>query len=170
MVNSTWTKSHLILYLALWAYQNSIKISTGFSPFQLIHGVEAVFPIECEVPSLKIAIDFLPYMTQLEEHLVYLEHLNEQPRDATLENEAHKTWVKSQYDKFVHPGVFYEGDLVLVYDQDKDDLGAGKFNPMWFVPYVMRRVLEKGSYEIEEFEGNVLSEPRNGLYLKKYYS
>jgi hypothetical protein len=83
---------------------------------------------------------------------------------------VHKKKFKSRYDKFTHPRVFSEGDLVLVYDQDKDALGERKLNPMWFDPYVMRRVLEKGSYEIEEFEGNVLSEPRNGLYLKKYYS
>jgi hypothetical protein len=37
---------------------------------------------------------------------------------------------------------------VLVYDQDKDALGEGKFNPMWFGPYVVRWVLEKGSYEL----------------------
>jgi hypothetical protein len=87
-----------------------------------------------------------------------------------MENEAHKKRVKSQYDKFVHPRVFSEGDLVLVYDQDKDALGEGKFNPMWYGPYIVRWVLEKGSYELVYFEGNVLSEPRNGLYLKKYYA
>jgi hypothetical protein len=59
---------------------------------------------------------------------------------------------------------------VLVYDQDKDSLGACKFNPMWYDPYVVRQVLEKGSYELTNYEGNVLSEPRNGLYLKKYYA
>ena len=49
----------------------------GFSPFQLIHGVEVVTPIECEIPSLKIAIHVLPDMTELEERLVHLEHLDE---------------------------------------------------------------------------------------------
>jgi hypothetical protein len=170
MVNSTRSNWNLMLYPTLWAYRTSVKTATGFSPFQLVHGVEAVFPIECEIPSLKIVVKLLPDTTQLEEHLVYLEHLDEQHRDATLANEAHKKCVKSQYDKFVHPRVFSEGDLVLVYDQDKDALGAGKFNPMWHGPYIVRWVLEKGSYELAYYEGNVLSEPRNGLYLKKYYA
>ncbi len=85
-------------------------------------------------------------------------------------NEAHKKRVKMQYDKSVRPWVFSEGDLVLVYDQDKDALGAGKFKPMWYGPFIIQQVLEKGSYELIDFEGNKLAEPRNGLYLKKYFA
>jgi hypothetical protein len=58
----------------------------------------------------------------------------------------------------------------LVYDQDKDPLGAGKFKPIWFGPFIIKEFLRKGTYHLVEFEGNVLAEPRNGLYLKKYYS
>jgi hypothetical protein len=61
-------------------------------------------------------------------------------------NETHKKHVKSQYDKFVHPRVFLESHLVLVYDQDKDTLGIDKFNPMWHSPYRVRRALRKGAY------------------------
>ena len=38
----------------------------GFSPFQLVHGVEAVTLVECEILSLKIAIHVLPDITELE--------------------------------------------------------------------------------------------------------
>jgi hypothetical protein len=41
---------------------------------------------------------------------------------------------------------------------------------MWHGPYIMGHVLEKGSYELEDYEGNMLVEPRNGLYLKIYYT
>ena len=61
-------------------------------------------------------------------------------------------------------------DLVLVYDQDKDPLGVGKFKPMWFRPFIVKEVLKKGAYRLVEFEGNSLAEPRNGLYLKNHYS
>ena len=62
----------------LWAYQTSFKTTTFFSPFQLVHGVEAVFPIECEIPSLKIVVNILLDIMKLEEHVIYLEHLNDQ--------------------------------------------------------------------------------------------
>jgi len=87
-----------------------------------------------------------------------------------MEKEAHKKRVKYWYGNFVLPRVFSEGDLVLVYDQDKDSLGPCKFNPMWYGPYIVGWVLEKGSYELVDYEGNVLSEPRNGPYLKNYYA
>ena len=60
--------------------------------------------------------------------------------------------------------------MVLLWDQPKEPLGAGKFNPMWRGPYVVKCVLEKGAYELVDYEGTALVEPRNGLYLKKYYA
>ena len=83
--------------------------------------------------------------------------------------EVNKRCVKVQYDKYVHPRRFSEGDLVLLWDQAKDRLGAGKFNLMWHGPYVVKHVLEKGAYELVDYEGMALVEPRNGLYLKNYY-
>jgi hypothetical protein len=157
-----------MLYLALWAYQTSIKTATGFSPFQLVYGLEAVLPIECHIPSLKLVVQLFLDTSPLEEWLVHLEKLNEQCRDAALANKAHKHKVKCQYDRSVHPQIFSEGDLVLVYDQDKDPLGAGKFKPMWFRPFIIKEVLKKGAYHLVDFEGNSLAEPRNVLYLKKY--
>jgi hypothetical protein len=65
---------------------------------------------------------------------------------------------------------FAEGDLVLVYDQDHDKLGAGKLEPMWHGPYIIKHVLQRGSYELVDYDGIPLNEPHNGLYLKKYYA
>ena len=83
VARSNW---HIMIYLTLWAYQTNVKNATGFSPFQLVHGVEAVTPVECEIPSLKIAIHVLPDTTELEERLVHLEHLDEYHRDALTTN------------------------------------------------------------------------------------
>ena len=85
-------------------------------------------------------------------------------------NQAHKNRVKTQYDKSVKPWVFFEGELVLLWDQDKEPLGEGKFKAMWLGPYVVSKFLKKGAYELIDFDGNKLPEPRNGLYLKKYYA
>ena len=72
IINSAHSNWHIMLYPALWAYQTNVKTATGFSPFQLIHGVEFVTLIECEIPSLKIAIHVLLDMTEFEEHLLHL--------------------------------------------------------------------------------------------------
>jgi hypothetical protein len=83
-----------MLYSTLWACRTSVKTATDFSPFQLVYGLEAVLPIECQIPSLNLAVQLLPNTSPLEEHLLYLEQLNEQRRDAALANAAHKNKVK----------------------------------------------------------------------------
>ena len=76
-IDATRSNWHITLYPALWVYRTNVKIATGFSPFQLIHGVEAVTLVECEILSLKIVIHVLPDKMELEEHLVHLEHFDE---------------------------------------------------------------------------------------------
>lgn len=155
---------------ALWAYRTSAKTATGFTPFKLIYGLEAVLPIECEIPSLKLAVELLPDSFAEEERLLYLSRLDENRCEAAMANESHQRCVKTQYNCSVHPLTFSPSVLVLLYDQDHDKLGAGKFEPLWHDPYVVTRALQKGSYELVDYEGNALAEPRNGLYLKKYYT
>jgi hypothetical protein len=66
------TSWHTMLFPALWAYQTSIKSATGFTPFQLVYGVEAILPIECKIPSLKLVVELLPNTSTEEERLLYL--------------------------------------------------------------------------------------------------
>ena len=94
-LNAAHSNWHIMMYPALWSYQTNVKTATGFSPFQLVHGVEAVTRVECEIPSLKISIHVLPNMIELEEWLLHLEHLDEQCKDALTTNEAHKNRVKN---------------------------------------------------------------------------
>jgi hypothetical protein len=41
---------------------------------------------------------------------------------------------------------------------------------MWHEPYIVKQVLEKGAYELVDYDGIPLIEPRNGIYLNNYYS
>ena len=45
---------HDKLPYALWAYKTSVRTSTGATPYSLVYGMEAVLPIEVEIPSLRI--------------------------------------------------------------------------------------------------------------------
>jgi hypothetical protein len=76
-INSSKSNWNLMLYSILWDYQTLIKTTTIFSPFQLVYRLEVVFPIECQIPSLKLAVEILPYTTLLEECILYLKQLNE---------------------------------------------------------------------------------------------
>eukprot|EP00253_Pinus_taeda_P028060 PITA_28060 len=150
--------------------QTSVRNATGFTPFQLVYGLEEILPVQCEISPLKLAVDLLPGTSEEEACFLELIQLDETCRDIASANEAHKKQVKAQFDKNVKPRVFSEGDLVLLYDQESDKLGAGKFKSLWMGPYIVKRVLAKGAYELMDYDGIPLVQPRNGLYLKRYYS
>ena len=132
--------------------------------------MEAILPVQCEISSLKLAVDLLPRTSEEEARFLELIQLDETHRDGSLANEAHKKRVNSQFDKNVKPRVFSEADLVLLYNQESDKLGAGKFKSLWMGPYIFKRVLAKGAYEFMDYDGIPLTQPRNGLYLKCYYA
>jgi len=135
-----------------------------------VYGLEAILPVQCEILSLKLAVDLLPETSEEEAHFFELIQLDETYRDAALAKEAHKKQVKAQFDKNVKPRVFSEGDLILLYDQESDKLGAGKFKYLWMGPYIIKCVLAKGAYELMDYDEIPLAQPRNGLYLKRYYA
>jgi hypothetical protein len=54
------TSWHTMFFLSLWAYRTSVKSTTGFTPFWLVYGLEAILSIECEIPSLKLVFELLP--------------------------------------------------------------------------------------------------------------
>jgi hypothetical protein len=121
------TSWHTMLFSSLWAYRTSVKSAMGFMPFQLVYGIKVVLLIECEIPYLKLVIEILPNTSTKEEHLLYLMQLDETRCDASLVIETHKKHVKSQYKMHAKPRIFSKGDLVLLYEQDRDLLEARIF-------------------------------------------
>ena len=59
-----------------------------------MHGVESVLLVECEIHSLKLAVELLLETSALEESLVHLERIDEQHRDALVALEVNKHRVK----------------------------------------------------------------------------
>jgi hypothetical protein len=125
-VNKHKTNWHHMLFSALWAYRTAVKTATGFTPFHLVHGVEATLPIECEIPTLHTAIELLPDTAPLEQRLLNLESLDEDRRSSLQNNEAAKKRSKATFDRHVNLRSFREGDLVLAYDIAHDTLGHGQ--------------------------------------------
>jgi len=71
--------------------------------------------------------------------------LDETCHDATIASKARKKFIKEKFDKSDNHRVFSEGDLVLLYNQDHEKLGARKFEPMLHGPYIVKCELGKGS-------------------------
>jgi hypothetical protein len=84
-----------------------IKSTTGFTPFQLVYGIEVIMSIEYEIPSFKLAFELLHNTSAEEECLLYLMQLDETHRDVSLVIETQKKCVKYQYVKHVKPHIFF---------------------------------------------------------------
>ncbi|XP_040940645.1 uncharacterized protein [Gossypium hirsutum] len=53
-MTETYKDWHEKLPFALYAYQTSVKTSTDATPYSLVYGMEAVLPIEVEIPSFRV--------------------------------------------------------------------------------------------------------------------
>ena len=127
IVNKQNTNWHHMLFYTSWAYRTTVKISTGFTPFHLIHGIEATLHIKYEIPTLCTSIEILPDTAPMEQCLLTLESLDEYHRSSLQNNEADKKCSKETFDLHVNLRSFNKGDIVLAYDISHDTLGHGKF-------------------------------------------
>ena len=56
-MDATYKDWHEMLLFALHGYRTSICTSTGATPFSLVYGMEAVLPVEVEIPSLQVLME-----------------------------------------------------------------------------------------------------------------
>ena len=56
-MTDTYKDWHEKLSFALHAYRTAVRTSTGVTPFSLVYGMEAILPIEVEIPSLQILME-----------------------------------------------------------------------------------------------------------------
>ena len=53
----TYKDWHEMLPFSLHSYRTTVRTSTGETPFSWVYGMEAVLPIEVQIPSLRIIKD-----------------------------------------------------------------------------------------------------------------
>ena len=121
---------------ALWAYRNSPKSATGFSPFSLVYGTEVVSPIKIITPSLRV----MQMQEKEKEKEVfaavrceYLEGLDEKKEKAQEHSRRYRQQMTEAYSRMTKEKVFAEGQLVLkVADYVRRRMaGPSKFAPKW---------------------------------------
>ena len=49
---------HKKLPFALWGYRTSVRVSTGSTPYSLVYRMDAVLPVEVEIPSLRVLAEY----------------------------------------------------------------------------------------------------------------
>ncbi|KAL0292482.1 UNVERIFIED_CONTAM: hypothetical protein Sradi_6987100 [Sesamum radiatum] len=99
---------------ALWAYRTTHRTATQATPYSLVYGVEAVLPLESQIPSLRIGIqEELTIEDNARLRLEELEALDEKKLEAQQQLQCYQACMTRAFNKKVRPRSFQVGDLVL---------------------------------------------------------
>ncbi|KAK5786402.1 hypothetical protein PVK06_041038 [Gossypium arboreum] len=170
-MTETYKDWHGKLPFALYAYRTSIRTSTGATPFSLVYGMEAVLPIEVEIPSLRVLSEVkLDEAEWIQSRYDQLNLIEEKRIRAIRHGQMYQKRMMRAYNKKVSPREFHEGDLVLkkILPIQKDF--RGKWMPNWEGPYVVKKAFSGGALILAEMDGKILSNPVNSDSIKKYFA
>ena len=151
----------------LWAYRTTTRKPIGVFPFVLTYGVEAVIPTEIGLPTVRTTTF---ESANAESIIRELDASDELREAAAIRLASYQHRLANAYNKRVRPRVFQPGDLVLrkVFENTADPK-AGKFQPNWEGPYIVRWLGEPRSYAIDEIDGTPVPRMWNAMHLKRYY-
>uniref|UniRef100_A0A2N9HQN2 Uncharacterized protein n=1 Tax=Fagus sylvatica TaxID=28930 RepID=A0A2N9HQN2_FAGSY len=159
----------------LWAYRGSTKTATGFTPFSLVYGTDAISPTELLVPSPRILHGMdLEADADIcaEARVADLEGLEEARELAQARSLRYHQKLADAYEKTLQTRIFAKGQMVLkTVDHVRRGLPSpSKFAPNWEGPYLIREAYDSGYYKLSTADGTTLADPINGKWLKRYYS
>ena len=158
------------LHSALWAYRTAFKTSIGSTPFRLAFGLEAVMPIEFQVPSLRLQIrNRLPESESEQNCLSQLLDLRENRINSMSQLEHGQRRRKAFIDRHCRvPTKHFEiGQLVLVF-QSKMGTMPRKLRFRWTGPFWIIDTWQ-GTFQLGTWVGVALPQWVNGFHLKPYH-
>eukprot|EP00253_Pinus_taeda_P024642 PITA_24642 len=127
---------HKRLVNALWADRVSQKKSIGTSPFELVYGVDTVFPTSLAAPVVKLLQEAGSEEDPMQRRLNQMVHL-QQTREEIFKNTYKlQEKIKKIYDRKAKVDKFQVDDVVLKWDARNEEKGKhGKFENLWKGPF-----------------------------------
>jgi hypothetical protein len=139
--------------------------ATGFTPFFLVYGAEAILPTDLEYSSPRTrAYDDRSNQTSREDSL----HQLEEARDmASLHSARYQQSLRRYHARGVRSRDLQVGNLVLRLRQDAR--GRHKLTPPWEGPFIIAKILKPGTYKLANGHGEVYSNTWNIQQLRRFY-
>ena len=151
----------------LWAYRTTARKPTGISPFAITYEMEAIFPTEIGMPTIRTDIPERGNTYLMVKDLDTFDELRE---SAAICITSYQSRLANSYNKRVKPRMFQPGNLVLrTIFENTADPNAGKFQPNWEGPYLVTRADEYESYALDKLDGTPIPRMWNATHLKRYY-
>ena len=131
--------------------------------------MEAVLPVEVEIPSLRIMTDVqFDEVEWIQNKLDQLNLIDKKRLTAICHGHIYQKRMKKAFDKKVHPRNFQAGDLVLKRILPPNNIVArGKWAHNYEGPYIMKKVFSGGSMMLTTMDGENFSHPVNIDVVKK---
>jgi hypothetical protein len=165
-----------LLPWVLFADRTTVHGPTGFTPFYMVYGREAVLPVETRFPTWRTLgwDEVHDRSTLLQLRTRQLEMRDEDIEESRLRKNRRRAEGKAYFDAIhqIRRKPIQAGDLVLVYDVkniDQDKSKNTKLLYRWLGPYKVREANQlKGSYVLEELDGTLLRRTYAGNRLKQF--
>ncbi|KAK1670534.1 hypothetical protein QYE76_058693 [Lolium multiflorum] len=149
----------------LWSLRTTPNAATQETPFFLVHGAEAVLPIEIEHNSPRV-VEYEEEASQraLKDDVDAVD----EARDVVLSRvSAYQQNLKNYHSRRLRPRSFEVGDLVLRLKQD----GHEKLESPWLGPYIVPEVIPGGAYRLKDKKtGKDEGNPWNVAQLRRFYA
>jgi hypothetical protein len=137
----------------VWSLRTTPSRSTGFTPFFLVYGAEAILPIDLEYGSPRTeAYDDRSNRTNREDSLDQLE----EARDMAL---LHSARYQQSLRRYHARGVRLR----------QDARGRHKLTPPWEGPFIIAKILKPRTYKLANSQGEVYNNAWNIRQLRHFY-
>lgn len=163
------------LHAVLLADRCTVKSTTGFTPFYILYGREAVLPIEITLPTWRVLKWDEAHTTEdlLRLRARQLQRRDEDMEEARLHQQRKRLDGKDRFDteKSLRRGTISNGDIVLLHDavQEIDKSASTKLSYRWLGPFRISQADQtKGTYLLEELDGTKKNGTYAGSRLKKF--
>ncbi|KAI5393925.1 hypothetical protein KIW84_060862 [Lathyrus oleraceus] len=167
----TYKDWHEMLPFALHGYRTSVRTSTGATPFSLVYGMEAVLPVEVQIPSLRIMKEAgLDEDKWIQTRLDQINLIDEKRLAAVCHGQIYQKRMTQAFNKRVKRQVYQIGDLVVKRITLPQGDPRGKWTPTYEGPFVVKKVFSGGAMILTTMDGEDFPHPVNADIVKKYYA
>jgi len=146
---------------SLFAYRTTIHSTTKFTPFYLLHGCEAVTPLNRKLAPIGNEKDLKKRQGQL----VEIMSKRAQARDNIVKGQSSQ---KIQYDKKLQDSTYIPGDLVWIDKKTLSALPKQKTGMRLTGPFEIIQRNRNGTYHVKDSKGVVLKKAYSGDKFRRY--
>ena len=156
---------------ALWADRISQKKSMGMSSFELVYGIDTIFPTSLTTSVIKLLQEADSKEDPMQRRLNQMVHL-QQTREEVFKNTSKlQEKIKKIYDRKAKADRFQLDDVVLKWDVRNEEKGKhDKFENLWKGPFKIAAYRGQNAFLPKEVNReDCLGGPINGQLLKRYH-